>query len=164
MFSQITKLKYMKTIAYLLLLGLFVGAPMTFAQDDAAPETTEETAAEPEVDVKALKKEANRYWSTKMARMKKTASALKKVKDKKSAKKATKTIEGLCKKELKKPEDSEYMDAAEKRFLMHIEKLNEQIDEEVERIKGIGDSSNWSAPAEKVMTPELEAAINKVLQ
>ncbi len=154
----------MKTIAYLLLLGLFVGTPMVFAQDDAAPETTEETAAEPVVDQKALKKAANRYWSTKMARMKKTASVLKKVKDKKSAKKATKTIEGLCKKELNRPEDSEFMDAAEKRFSMHIDKLNEQIDEELERIDGISDYSNGGNQSDPVMSPELKAAIDKVRQ
>lgn len=153
----------MKTIAYLLLLGLFAGTPLVFAQDDAEPETTEETAAEPEVDVKALKKEANRYWSVKMARMKKAATTLKKVKDKKSAKKAAKSIEKLCKKENKRPEDSEYMDAAEKRFMIHIEKIEAQLDDEIDRIESLGGSAmGYGGSSEKAMTDELSAAIKKV--
>ena len=91
----------MKPLAYLLLFGLFAGTPMVFAQEDAEPETTESAEAEPEVDEKALKKAANRYWSTKMARMKKAVSALKKVKDKKSAEKTAKSLAKLCKKENK---------------------------------------------------------------
>ena len=85
----------MKTIAYLLMFGLILGTPMIYAQDDAEPEKTEEVSeeqAEPEVDVKALKKAANKYWSTKMARKKKAVAILKKVKDEKSAKKAGKNL------------------------------------------------------------------------
>lgn len=154
----------MKTLAYLLLLGLFVGTPMALAQDDVAPEETEETSpAEPEVDVKALKKAANRYWSTKMNRMKKTVTLLKKVKDKKSSKKVAKSIEKLCKKENPKPEDSEYMQAAENRFAMHIDRFNTQIDEEIERIEELGSSAMGGNP-EVAMTDELKAAINKARQ
>ena len=119
----------MKTIAYLLMFGLILGTPMVYAQDEAEPEKTEEVTeeqAEPEVDEKALKKAANKYWSTKMARKKKAVGILKKVKDEKSAKKAGKNLAKLYnltgkKKDAPKPEDSEYMEAAEKRFQSHIE-------------------------------------------
>ena len=157
----------MKKIAYLLLFGLVFSTPMVFAQDDAEPEKTEEVSeekAEPEVDVKALKKAANKYWSTKMAKKKKAASILKKVKDEKSAKKAAKSLTKLYnlsgkKKDDPKPEDSEYMDAAEKRFSSHIEKLDEAIDEEVERIEELGSSAMGTSSNDDIMTDELRKGI-----
>lgn len=153
----------MKPLAYLLLFGLFAGTPMVFAQEDAEPETTESAEAEPEVDEKALKKAANRYWSTKMARMKKAASALKKVKDKKSAEKTAKSLAKLCKKENKKPEDSEFMAAAEKRYQMHISRLEEQIDEQVQRIEELSDTAMGTS-SESVMTDALKQAIDKACE
>jgi hypothetical protein len=155
----------MKIAAYLLLLGLCVTTPMVYAQEDAAPETTtEETAAaEPTIDEKAVKKQARRYWQTKMATKKKAVSILKKVKDVKSAKKAAKSLEKLCKKEVKAPESNEFTDAVERSFLMHIEKLDEQLDEQVERIDGLGGGYSASGEQnEKPMTDELKAAIDKV--
>lgn len=157
----------MKAIAYLLVFGLILGTPMVYAQDDAEPEKTEEVSeeqAEPEVDVKALKKAANKYWSTKMARKKKAVGILKKVKDEKSAKKAGKSLAKLYnlsgkKKDAPKPEDSEYMDAAEKRYLSHIEKLDEAIDEEVERIESLSDSAMGTSSNDDIMTDELRKGI-----
>ena len=153
----------MKIAAYLLLFGLCVTTPMVYAQEDA-PETTEETtAAEPTLDEKAIKKEARRYWSAKMAIKKKAVSILKKVKDQKSAKKAAKSLEKLCAKELKAPESNEYSEAVERSFIQHIEKYDEQIDEQVERIDEIGGGYSMSGQAnDKAMTDELQAAINKV--
>lgn len=153
----------MKPLAYLLLFGLFAGTPMVFAQEDAEPETTESAEAEPEVDEKAQKKAANRYWATKMARMKKAASALKKVKDKKSAEKTAKSLAKLCKKENKKPEDSEFMAAAEKRYLMHITRLEEQIDEQVQRIEELSGTAMGTS-SESVMTDTLKQAIDKACE
>lgn len=157
----------MKTIAYLLMFGLILGTPMVYAQDEAEPEKTEEVTedqAEPEVDVKALKKAANKYWSTKMARKKKAVAILKKVKDEKSAKKAGKNLVKLYnlsgkKKDAPKPEDSEYMDAAEKRFLPHIEKLDEAIDEEVGRIEDLGGSAMGDPSNDDIMTEDLRKGI-----
>lgn len=157
----------MKTIAYLLMFGLILGTPMVYAQDEAEPEKTEEVTeeqAEPEVDEKALKKAANKYWSTKMARKKKAVGILKKVKDEKSAKKAGKNLAKLYnltgkKKDAPKPEDSEYMEAAEKRFQSHIEKLDEAIDEEVKRIEELGSSAMGDPSNEDIMTEELRKGI-----
>lgn len=171
----------MKFIAYILLCGMFAVAPMSLAQEDSAmgstvnpnppekaettteEETTEE--AEPKVDEKALKKAANRYWKSQMERKKKGVSILKKVKDKKTARKAAKSLTKLTaapkkgkdgKDKNARPEDSEFMDAAEKRFLPHIEKLDEAIEEEVARIEEIKD---WGSN-ESAMTDELKSAIN----
>lgn len=147
------------------MFGLIAGTPMVYAQDDAAADTETTTEqAEPEVDVKALKKAANKYWSTKMARKKKAVAILKKVKDEKSAKKAGKNLVKLYnlsgkKKDAPKPEDSEYMDAAEKRFLPHIEKLDEAIDEEVERIEDLGGSAMGDSSNDDIMTDELRKGI-----
>lgn len=170
----------MKPLAYLTLLGLFACTPMVFAQEDAAPDTTEKAAAEeetsaeeePQVDEKALKKAANRYWQTKMLRKKKAVSILKKVKDKKSGKKAGKqlvklfNLDGKSKKTAPKPEDSEFMEAAEKRFSSHIEKLNESIEAEKERISEL-DSTAMGRPGEDSDSPMnddlskgIEAALN----
>lgn len=173
----------MKFIAYILLCGMFAVAPMSLAQEDSAmgttvnpnpPEkaetTTEETTeeAEPKVDEKALKKAANRYWKSQMERKKKGVSILKKVKDKKTARKAAKSLTKLTaapkkgkdgkdgKDKNARPEDSEFMDAAEKRFLPHIEKLDEAIEEEVARIEEI---KEWGSN-ESAMTDELKSAIN----
>lgn len=172
----------MKFIAYILLCGMFAVAPMSLAQEDSAmgttvnpnpPEkaetTTEETTeeAEPKVDEKALKKAANRYWKSQMDKRKKGVSILKKVKDKKTARKAAKSLAKLTaapkkgkdgKDKNAKPEDSEFMDAAEKRFLPHIEKLDEAIDEEVARIEEI---KEWGSN-ESAMTDELKSAINSL--
>lgn len=161
----------MKPLAYLTLFGLFACTPMVFAQDDAAPATTEETAAEdenateeePQVDEKALKKAANRYWVMKVARKKKAAGILKKVKDKKSAKKAGKALVKLFdlgseekgkgkskgKKEGKKDgkkdafllEDNEFMEDAERRYAVQIDKLNAKIEEEKERIEELDNTA-----------------------
>jgi hypothetical protein len=157
----------MKTIAYLLMFGLILGTPMVYAQDEAEPEKTEEVSeeqAEPEVDEKALKKAANKYWSTKMARKKKAVGILKKVKDEKSAKKAGKNLAKLYnltgkKKDAPKPEDSEYMEAAEKRFQSHIEKLDEAIDEEVKRIEELGSTAMGDSSNDDIMTEELRKGI-----
>ena len=172
----------MKFIAYILLCGMFAVAPMSLAQEDSAmgttvnpnpPEkaetTTEETTeeAEPKVDEKALKKAANRYWKSQMDKRKKGVSILKKVKDKKTARKAAKSLAKLTaapkkgkdgKDKNAKPEDSEFMDAAEKRVLPHIEKLDEAIDEEVARIEEI---KEWGSN-ESAMTDELKSAINSL--
>lgn len=99
-----------------------------------------------------------------MARKKKAVAILKKVKDEKSAKKAGKNLVKLYnlsgkKKDAPKPEDSEYMDAAEKRFLSHIEKLDEAIDEEVERIESLSDSAMGSSSNDDIMTDELRKGI-----
>lgn len=169
----------MKPFAYLTLFGLFACTPMVFAQDDAAPATTEETAAEdenateeePQVDEKALKKAANRYWNMKVARKKKAAGILKKVKDKKSAKKAGKALVKLFdlgseekgkgkskgkkegkkdgkkdgKKEGKKDafllEDNEFMEDAERRYAVQIDKLNAKIEEEKKRIEELDNTA-----------------------
>ncbi|MDO5469844.1 MAG: hypothetical protein Q4F38_00965 [Akkermansia sp.] len=153
----------MKKITYLLLLGLFANVSPLIAQDEASPETTEETAAEPKVDEKAMKKAASRYWSTKMARLKKSISYVKKVKDKKSSKKMARAIEKLCARELVKPEDSDIMAAAERRYAPHIEKLLEQLDEELERIEGgSGGGYGYGGSSERLMTEELKAALDKV--
>lgn len=173
----------MKQIAYMILFGLFACTPLVFAQDDA-PETTtktdsadtdtakEDEEAEPEVDEKALKKAANRYWQTKMAKKKKALSIIKKVKDQKSSKKAAKqlvklyNLDGKSKKETKKPEDSEFMDAAEKRFASHIEKLDEQIEEEEARISEL-DNTAFGSPSEgsgKVMNDDLAKGIQAALK
>ena len=156
----------MKTIAYLLMFGLIAGTPMVYAQDDAAADTEATTEqAEPEVDVKALKKAANKYWSAKMAKKKKAVAILKKVKDEKSAKKAGRNLVKLYnldgkKKDAPKPEDSEYMDAAEKRFLPHIEKLDEAIDEEVDRIEELGSGSmGYGSSTGDIMTDDLRKGI-----
>lgn len=169
----------MKPLAYLMLLGLFACTPMVFAQDDAEPATTEETAAEeesaeekePEVDEKALKKAANRYWSTKMARKKKALSILKKVKDKKSGKKAGKqlvklyNLDGKSKKETPKPEDSEFMEAAEKRFAPHIEKLDAKIEEEQERIAELDNTAMGMSDSDSgAMNDELQKGIEAALK
>jgi hypothetical protein len=47
------------------------------------------------------------------------------------------------------------MDAAEKRFLSLIEKLDEAIDEEVERIESLSDSAMGSSSNDDIMTDEL---------
>ncbi len=170
----------MKPFAYLMIFGLFACTPMVFAQDDASPETSEQTAAddsaaeenEPKVDEKALKNEANRYWQNKMLKKKKAVGYLKKIKDKKSGKKAAKqltklfNLDGKGKKDAPKPEESEYMDAAEKRFSAHIEKLNERIQEEQERINEIGSASGGfsGANSEPVMTDELHKGIEAALR
>ena len=169
----------MKPLAYLMLLGLFACTSMVFAQDDAEPATTEEAAAEeesaeekePEVDEKALKKAANRYWSTKMARKKKAHSILKKVKDKKSGKKAAKqlvklyNLDGKSKKETPKPEDSEFMDAAEKRFAPHIEKLDAKIEEEQERIEELDSTAMGMSDSDSgAMNDDLRKGIEAALK
>ncbi len=169
----------MKQIAYMMLFGLFACTPMVFAQDDA-PATTKATDsadndtakedAEPEVDEKALKKAANRYWQTKMAKKKKALAIIKKVKDEKSGKKAGKSLvklynlDGKSKKEEKKPEDSEYMDAAEKRFAPHIEKLDEQIEEEKTRISELGKTAFGTPGENEAMNPDLEKGIQAALK
>lgn len=168
----------MKTLAYLMIFGLFAGAPVVHAQDDASPEAAEQTSAEDssaddsKEDEKALKNEANRYWQTQMLRKKKAVGFLKKVKDKKSGKKAAKqlsklyNLDGKGKKDAPKPEDSEYMDAAEKRFSTHIEKLNERIEEEQERINEIGNSSTGysGGNSEPVMSDDLRKGIEAALK
>lgn len=170
----------MKPFAYLMIFGLFACTPMVFAQDDSAPETSEQSTAddspadeaEPEVDEKALKNEANRYWQTQMLRKKKAVGYLKKVKDNKSGKKAAKqlsklyNLDGKGKKDAPKPEESEYMDAAEKRFSSHIEKLNERIQEEQERINEIGNSGGGFSRgnSEPAMNDELRKGIEAALR
>lgn len=169
----------MKSIAYILLCGIFAVTSVTFAQSESAMGSTEnpnppakseatteeasEEEGEPVVDEKAAKKAANRYWKGQMDKKKKAVSILKKVKDKKSAKKAAKTLAKLSASKKSKdgdkggrPADSEFMDAAEKRFLPHIEKFDEAIDEEVARIEEIKD---WGSN-ESAMTDDLRAAIN----
>ena len=173
----------MKAIVYLLMFGMFGCMSLTMAQDEAEPATTEQPAAEenteenteeaePEVDEKALKKAANRYWSTKMAKKKKALSILKKVKDSKSSKKAARQLAKLFnldgkKKEAPRPEDSEIMDAAERRFQSHIEKLDTAISEESERISELdntGMGSFGSGSSEATMSGELQKGIEAALK
>lgn len=177
--TSLTTNTTMKPIVYLLMFGMFGCMPLTMAQDEAEPATTEQPAAEenteeaePEVDEKALKKAANRYWSTKMAKKKKALSILKKVKDSKSSRKAARQLAKLFnldgkKKEAPRPEDSEYMDAAERRFQNHIEKLDNAISEEVDRISELDNTAMGSfggGSTDTVMSSELQKGIDAALK
>ena len=132
-------LRVMKYLAYLLTVCLFLGSPMVMAQDeDDAPVSAAEARVE--------KKEAADWYKKKLARMKKAASALKKVKNEKTAKKAAATImkdygklvggkqTGMGTTKAAEVPENDSMDAMAEKYEKQLDKLQEQINDEIERI------------------------------
>lgn len=132
-------LRVMKYLAYLLTVCLFLGSPMVMAQEeDDAPVSA--------ADARVEKKEAADWYKKKLARMKKAASALKKVKNEKTAKKAAATImkhygklvggkqTGMGTTKAAEVPENDSMDAMAEKYEKQLEKLQEQINDEIERI------------------------------
>lgn len=133
----------MKYLAYLLTVCLFIGSPMVTAKDDAeAPVSAAESRQE--------KKEAAEWYKKKLTRMKKAVAALKKVKNEKTAKKAAATImkyygplvggkeTGMGTTKPAEVPENDSMDAMAEKYEKQIEKLQEQLNTEIERIGELG--------------------------
>lgn len=145
----------MKFFAYLLTMCALVGAPTLTAAEDDAPKSSAETRAE--------KKEATEWYKKKIARQKKAVAALKKVRDEKSAKKAASTIMKYYGKLVggnstamgtsgpAEVPEGEAMDAAAEKYEKQLEKLQEQLNDEIERIGELN-----------ISCPELDDAIDAV--
>lgn len=130
----------MKYLAYLLTVCLFIGSPMVMAEDESgdAPVSAAETRQE--------KKDAADWYKKKLARMKKAVSALKKVKNEKTAKKAAASImkhygklvggkqTGMGTTKAAEVPENASMDAMAEKYEKQIEKLQEQLNAEIERI------------------------------
>ena len=129
----------MKYLAYLLTVCLFMGSPMVMAEEDGdAPVSAAEARME--------KKEAAEWYKKKLARMKKAASALKKVKNEKTAKKAAAAImkdygklvggksTGMGTTKAAEVPENDSMDAMAEKYEKQLDKLQEQINAEIERI------------------------------
>ena len=145
----------MRFLAYLLSLSVMVGAPVALADDGDAPKSASEKRME--------KKEAADWFKKKIARQKKAIAALKKVRDEKSAKKAAAAIMKHYGKLVGGKEtamgtsgpaevpEGEAMDAVAEKCEKQLEKLQEQLNAEIERIGEL-----------KISCPELDEAIEAV--
>ena len=130
--------RVMKFLANFLTMCVLIGAPAVYAAADDAPKSSSETRAE--------KKEAAEWYKKKIARQKKAIAALKKVRDEKSAKKAAETIMKYYGKLVggkstamgasgpAEVPEGEAMDAAAEKYEKQLEKLQEQLNDEIERI------------------------------
>ncbi|MBQ4594868.1 MAG: hypothetical protein IJA81_09565 [Akkermansia sp.] len=129
----------MKYLAYLLTVCLFFCSPVVMADDEGdAPKSAAETRME--------KKDAADWYKKKLARQKKAVSALKKVKNEKTAKKAAATIMKHYGKLVGGKQtamgssgpaeipENESMDAMAEKYEKQLEKLQEQLNAEIERI------------------------------
>lgn len=129
----------MKYLAYLLTVCLFLGSPVVMADDEG---DEPKSAAEARME----KKDAADWYKKKLARQKKAVSALKKVKNEKTAKKAAATIMKHYGKLVGGKQtamgssgpaeipDNESMDAMAEKYEKQLEKLQEQLNAEIERI------------------------------
>ena len=148
-------LRIMKNLVYFLAFGLLMAAPVTEAAEDLAPKSSSETRME--------KKEAAEWYKKKLARQKKAIAALKKVKNEKTAKKAAEAIMKHYGKLVggektamgttaaaEIPETDAMDDMAEK-YEKQLDKMQEQLNEEIERIGELN-----------IECPELDEAIDAV--
>ena len=146
----------MKYLAYLLTVCLFLGSPMVMAEEEAdAPVSA--------ADARMEKKEAADWYKKKLARMKKAAAALKKVKNEKTAKKAADTImkhygklvggekTAMGTTAAAEVPETDAMDDMATKYEKQLEKLQEQLNSEIERIGELG-----------IECPELDEAIDAV--
>lgn len=149
-------LRVMKYLAYLLTVCLFLGSPMVMAEESGdAPVSAAE--------LREQKKEAATWYKKKLARQKKAVAALKKVKNEKSAKKAADTImkyygklvggkeTGMGKSAAAEVPENDSMDAMAEKYESQLEKLQEQLNEQIERIGELN-----------ISCPELDEAIDAV--
>lgn len=145
----------MKHLVILLTIGLFAAAPVTMADSDNAPKSSAELRVE--------KKEAAAWYKKKLARQKKAIAALKKVKDEKSAKKAAASIMKLYGHLVGGEQTAmgtagpaevpsgEAADEVAVKYEKQLDKLQEQLNNEIERIGGL-----------ELSVPELDEAIEAV--
>ncbi len=145
----------MKHLVILLTIGLFVAAPVTMADSDDAPKSSAELRVE--------KKEAAAWYKKKLARQKKAIAALKKVKDEKSAKKAASSIMKLYGRLVGGEQTAmgtsgpaevpsgEAADEVAAKYEKQLDKLQEQLNKELERIGEL-----------ELSVPELDEAIDAV--
>ena len=131
-----------------------IGAPSVYAAEDAP---------KPAAESRAEKKEAAEWYKKKIARQKKAIAALKKVRDEKSAKKAAETIMKYYGKLVggkstamgtsgpAEVPEGDAMDAAAEKYEKQLEKLQEQLNDEIERIGELN-----------ISCPELDKAIDAV--
>ncbi|MBE6416947.1 MAG: hypothetical protein E7033_00610 [Akkermansiaceae bacterium] len=145
----------MKHLVILLTIGLFVAAPVTMAESDDAPKSSAELRVE--------KKEAAAWYKKKLARQKKAIAALKKVKDEKSAKKAASSIMKLYGHLVGGEQTAmgttgaaevpsgEAADEVAAKYEKQLDKLQEQLNKELERIGEL-----------ELSVPELDEAIDAV--
>lgn len=149
----------MKFLAYLTLVLAVFAAPVVVAEDDGSGEPAAADTREAKRQAKEEAKEAKVWIKKQMALKKKTLSALKRVKDEKSAKKAAKTIQKLYGTDEgeetamgtvgpEKAPSGEVMDKLMEKEGPKLEKLDEAIDAEVERISGL-----------EIESPELDKAL-----
>lgn len=129
----------MKYLAYLLTVCLLLGSPVVMADDEG---DEPKSAAEARME----KKDAADWYKKKLARQKKAVSALKKVKNEKTAKKAAATImkhygklvggkeTGMGASRPAEIPENESMDAMAEKYEKQLEKLQEQLNAEIERI------------------------------
>lgn len=130
----------MKYLAYLLTVCLFLGSPMVMAEEESGDAPV--SAAE----LRDQKKEAAAWYKKKIARQKKAIAALKKVKNEKTAKKAAATImkhygklvggkeTGMGTSAAAEVPENDAMDAMAEKYESQLEKLQEQLNEQIERI------------------------------
>ena len=145
----------MKHLVILLAIGLLAAGPVTLADSDDAPKSSAELRME--------KKEAATWYKKKLARQKKAVAALKKVKDEKSAKKAAASIMKLYGSLVggektamgtsgpAEVPSGEAADEVAAKFERQLEKLQEQLNDEHERIGEL-----------ELSVPELDEAIEAV--
>lgn len=145
----------MKHLVILLTIGLLAAGPVTLAESDDKPKSSAELRVE--------KKEATSWYKKKLARQKKAIAALKKVKDEKSAKKAAASIMKLYGHLVGGDQTAmgtsgpaevpsgEAADEVATKFEKQLSKLQEQLNDEINRIGEL-----------ELSVPELDEAIDAV--
>lgn len=149
-----TIMRMMKYLAYFLALFMVMDAPLVFAADDE-PKSAADTRAE--------KKEATNWYKQKLARQKKALGALKKVKNDKTAKKAAASImkhyehlvggkeTAMGRSEAAEVPTGDAMDEAAEKMQKQLERMDTQIEKEIERINEL-----------ELDCPELDKAIDAI--
>lgn len=128
----------MKHLILLLTLGLPLTATVTFADTEDTPKSS--------ADARMEKKEAADWYKKKLARQKKAIAALKKVKNEKTAKKAADAImkhygklvggnsTAMGTTAAAEIPTGDAMDEMAEKYEKQLEKLQEQLNDEIERI------------------------------
>ncbi len=137
----------MKKLIFFILLSCFCTIPCAFGDSERQAEKTEQAeSTDDTTENKAGKKEAEKWLKNHITKSKKILAALKKIKDPKSCKRSAKSIKKLGYKNLQDRDALEKevdrlntpaMRVAIKKYSKTLEKLNDQIGKEVERINNM---------------------------